>query len=227
MCWAFPGRIELFRSLPAVLRGDGWAGLTRLGGDSPSLVTFWVCVVATEGMLIAICVLATDSCTKRNRPRTSPSRICATLSRFLRDGGTPLHQSGHDAPRDSSRTGRADPPAQGQGCQRHRYLRSARRICGVVRNGGTSVHQPRHASPGRPSALHAYRIHLRDLQGLRERRRALSNRCHRRHRGTAGLPLLNGACSLRPARCVVGVPEVHQHHIGYVLVLWSTGLRRD
>ena len=60
MCWAFPGRIELFRSLPAVLRGDGWAGLTRLGGDSPSLVTFWVCVVATEGMLIAICVLATE-----------------------------------------------------------------------------------------------------------------------------------------------------------------------
>jgi hypothetical protein len=38
--WAFPGRIELFRSLPAVLRGDGWAGLTGLGGDSPSLVTF-------------------------------------------------------------------------------------------------------------------------------------------------------------------------------------------
>ena len=44
------------------------------------------------------------------------------------------------------------------------------------------------------------------------------NRCHRRHRGTAGLPLLDGACSLRPARCVVGVPEVHRHHIGYVLV---------
>jgi hypothetical protein len=37
-------------------------------------------------------------------------------------------------------------------------------MCGVVRNGGTSVHQPRHASPGRPSALHAYRIHRRDLK---------------------------------------------------------------
>jgi XRE family transcriptional regulator, fatty acid utilization regulator len=34
--------------------------------------------------------------------------------------------------------------------------------------------------------------------------------------GQPGLPLLDGACSLRPARCVVGVPEVHRHHIGYV-----------
>jgi hypothetical protein len=79
MCWAgLAGRslerIELFRRLPAVLRGDARAGLTGLGGDSPSLVTFWVCVVATEVMLIAVCVLATEFLHKANRPRTSPSR---------------------------------------------------------------------------------------------------------------------------------------------------------
>jgi hypothetical protein len=43
----------------------------------------------------------------------------------------------------------------------------------------------------------------------------------RRHRGTAGLPLLDGACSLQPARCVVGVPEGHRHHIG---TYWCTAV---
>jgi hypothetical protein len=55
--WTFPGRIELFRSLPEVLRGDAGAGLTGLNGDFPSPVTLWLCVVATELMLIAVCVL--------------------------------------------------------------------------------------------------------------------------------------------------------------------------
>jgi hypothetical protein len=53
--WAFPGRIELFRSLPEVLLGDAGAGLTGLG-HLPSPMTLWVCVVATELMLIAVCV---------------------------------------------------------------------------------------------------------------------------------------------------------------------------
>ena len=33
--WAFPGRVELFRSLPEVLRGDAGAGLTGLSGHAP------------------------------------------------------------------------------------------------------------------------------------------------------------------------------------------------
>jgi hypothetical protein len=55
--WTFPRRIELFRSLPGVLRGDAGAGLTGLNGHSPSPVTFWVCVVATELTLIAVWVI--------------------------------------------------------------------------------------------------------------------------------------------------------------------------
>jgi hypothetical protein len=53
--WALPGRIELFRSLPEVLLGDAGAGLTGLG-HLPSPMTLWVWVVATELMLIAVCV---------------------------------------------------------------------------------------------------------------------------------------------------------------------------
>ena len=41
--WAFPRRVELFRSLPAVLRGDAAAGLDGLNGpvSSPSAVWTW------------------------------------------------------------------------------------------------------------------------------------------------------------------------------------------
>jgi hypothetical protein len=55
--WAFPTRVELFRSLPAVLRGDAAAGLDGLHGSmsSPSAVRMWV--VATEVMLLALSVL--------------------------------------------------------------------------------------------------------------------------------------------------------------------------
>lgn len=52
--WAFPGRSELFRSLPAVLRGDAGAGLTGISGHHSSPVILRVCVVATELMLIAV-----------------------------------------------------------------------------------------------------------------------------------------------------------------------------
>jgi hypothetical protein len=42
--WAFPRRVELFRSLPAVLAGDATAGLDGLNGSvsSPSAVRFRV-----------------------------------------------------------------------------------------------------------------------------------------------------------------------------------------
>jgi hypothetical protein len=44
--WAFPRRVELFRSLPAVLAGDAAAGLDGLNGSvsSPSAVWMWVLV---------------------------------------------------------------------------------------------------------------------------------------------------------------------------------------
>ena len=55
--WAFPRRVELFRSLPAVLRGDAAAGVAGLDGplSSPSVV--WTSVVATEVVLLAVSVL--------------------------------------------------------------------------------------------------------------------------------------------------------------------------
>jgi hypothetical protein len=54
--WEFPGRIELFRSLPEILRGDARAGLIGLNGHFPSPATLWVYVVGTELLLIAGCV---------------------------------------------------------------------------------------------------------------------------------------------------------------------------
>ena len=55
--WAFPRRVELFMSLPAVLAGDAAAGLDGLNGSmsSPSALRMWV--VATEVMLLAVSVL--------------------------------------------------------------------------------------------------------------------------------------------------------------------------
>jgi len=54
--WRLPPLVDLFSSLPGVLRGDAGAGLTGLSGHSPSPTTLWVCVVATELTLIAVCV---------------------------------------------------------------------------------------------------------------------------------------------------------------------------
>ena len=55
--WAFPTRVELFRSLPAVLRGDAAAGLDGLNGSLSSPSAVWMWVVATEVMLLAVAVL--------------------------------------------------------------------------------------------------------------------------------------------------------------------------
>ena len=54
--WAFPRRVELFRSLPAVLRGDAAAGLDGLNGSMSSPSAVWMWVVATEVMLLAVAV---------------------------------------------------------------------------------------------------------------------------------------------------------------------------
>src|SRR5215216_1968892 len=49
--WAFPTRVELFRSLPAVLAGDAAAGLDGLNGSRSSSSAVWTWIVATEVML--------------------------------------------------------------------------------------------------------------------------------------------------------------------------------
>jgi hypothetical protein len=54
--WAFPTRVELFRSLPAVLRGDAAAGLDGLNGPLSSPSAVWTWAVATEVMLLAVAV---------------------------------------------------------------------------------------------------------------------------------------------------------------------------
>src|SRR5829696_5066353 len=54
--WAFPRRVDLFRSLPAVLRGDAAAGLDGLNGSVASPSAVWTWVVVTEVMLLAVAV---------------------------------------------------------------------------------------------------------------------------------------------------------------------------
>src|SRR5215217_7204428 len=55
--WTFPSRVNLFTSLPAVLRGDAGAGLVDLHGQlaSPSSLVVWVGV--TELILLTTAVL--------------------------------------------------------------------------------------------------------------------------------------------------------------------------
>jgi hypothetical protein len=55
--WAFPTRVELFRSLPAVLEGDAAAGLDGLNGSVSSPSAVWMWVIATEVILLAVSVL--------------------------------------------------------------------------------------------------------------------------------------------------------------------------
>ena len=65
----------------------------------------------------------------------------------------------------------------------------------------------------------------RHLQGVRERRCALPDRCHRRDRGPAGVPVLDGAGGLRTAGPVLSLPAVHRHGIRNLLV--HRGCRPD
>lgn len=55
--WRFPSRVNLFSSLPAVLRGDAGAGLADLHGPVASPSNLLVCVAATELILLATTVL--------------------------------------------------------------------------------------------------------------------------------------------------------------------------
>ena len=75
--WAFPRRVELFRSLPAVLRGDAAAGLDGLNGPVSSPSAVWTWAVATEVMLLAVGVWLSKLVLDRwgpGRPRGMASR---------------------------------------------------------------------------------------------------------------------------------------------------------
>jgi hypothetical protein len=75
--WAFPTRVELFRSLPAVLRGDAAAGLDGLNGSISSPSAVWTWVVATEVMLLAVAVFIL----KLILDRWGPARMRGIASR--------------------------------------------------------------------------------------------------------------------------------------------------
>ena len=55
--WRFPGRVDLFSSLPAVLRGDAGAGLVDLHGPGASPSNLLVCIGTTELILLTTTVL--------------------------------------------------------------------------------------------------------------------------------------------------------------------------
>jgi hypothetical protein len=55
--WRFPSRVNLFSSLPAVLRGDAGAGLVNLHEPVASPSNLLVCVAATELILLAATAL--------------------------------------------------------------------------------------------------------------------------------------------------------------------------
>jgi hypothetical protein len=75
--WAFPTRVELFMSLPAVLRGDAAAGLDGFNGPLSSPSAVWTWVVATELILLALSVLVL----KLVLDRWGPARLRGMASR--------------------------------------------------------------------------------------------------------------------------------------------------
>ena len=75
--WAFPTRVELFRSLPAVLAGDAAAGIDGLNGPVSSPSAVWMWAVVTEVMLLALSVLVL----KLVLDRWGPGRLQGMASR--------------------------------------------------------------------------------------------------------------------------------------------------
>jgi hypothetical protein len=66
--WRFPNRVDLFRSLLGVLRGDAAAGLVDLDGSVASPSTLLMCVAATELILLMVTVLLLKFCLDRWGP---------------------------------------------------------------------------------------------------------------------------------------------------------------
>jgi hypothetical protein len=89
--WAFPTRVELLRSLPAVLEGDAVAGLAGLNGSLASPSAVWMWVVATEVILLAVAVFVL----KLIVDRWGPGRLRGMASRGEAErllGGTRLRK---------------------------------------------------------------------------------------------------------------------------------------
>src|SRR5215211_1828609 len=55
--WRFPSRVDLFSSVPAVLRGDAGAGLVDLHGPGASPSNLLMCIAGTELILLAATVV--------------------------------------------------------------------------------------------------------------------------------------------------------------------------
>src|SRR5512132_751053 len=55
--WRFPSRVNLFSSLPAVLRGDAGAGLVDLHGPGASPSSLLMCIGTVELILLAATAL--------------------------------------------------------------------------------------------------------------------------------------------------------------------------
>jgi hypothetical protein len=55
--WRFPNRVDLFSSLPGVLRGDAAAGLIDLDGPGASPSSLLMCIAATELILLAATIV--------------------------------------------------------------------------------------------------------------------------------------------------------------------------
>ena len=69
--WRFPSRVNLFNSLPVVLRGDAGAGLADLHGPAASPASLLMFVAATELILLA----ATVALIKLGLDRWGPGRM--------------------------------------------------------------------------------------------------------------------------------------------------------
>jgi hypothetical protein len=68
--WRFPSRVDLFSSLPAVLRGDARAGLVDLHGPVASPSSLLMCIGTTELILL----VATVCLIKLGLDRWGPGR---------------------------------------------------------------------------------------------------------------------------------------------------------
>jgi hypothetical protein len=55
--WSFPNRVDLFSSLLGILHGDAGAGLVDLDGPAASSSSLFMCVAATELILLAVTLL--------------------------------------------------------------------------------------------------------------------------------------------------------------------------
>jgi hypothetical protein len=75
--WGFPDRARLFVSLPALLRGDPAAGLTRVEGPVASASLLWTCVILVEVMLL----IGSLAALKFGLGRWGPHRVQGLASR--------------------------------------------------------------------------------------------------------------------------------------------------